>query len=188
VFILFEISTVHQTQNQFRKTLDVLSSLITTLDIENTDVNVGLATFDESVTLLFSLDANVTTNQLKTGMQNIHRTERNSDVINMLKKVRQEYFNESSGGREEARRLLILFCTGHVVNKERLKREITFCQKANITVIFIATGQDADLDTLFDLASTEHNVIYVENLQNVNNLKSINSYVKYVQCKDDLFV
>jgi hypothetical protein len=136
--------------------LDFVVSVISSLQVSDTGVHVGVVKFGEQAVLEFAMGAHNTTDSAAHAVQNIYHSGGSANIPEALRTAREQF--EGPTDRPDVQNFAVLIIGGvPIVDSDKLRHEIEQIRKRDIPGIAFLIGNydnslklDAELKIVFD--------------------------------------
>lgn len=182
------MSRISQSIAEIQLSLVSIIELVSTLDIKHTNISLGLVSFSNTSTTEVKLGEISDADQFISATQALRMKNEVSDLKSALDKLTlNDAFSTQNGARVDSRKLAVVFSSGNWTERLEVKKRIKEIESSGISFIFVAVGEDAELDTFTDISQDDHNIYWYSSRKINNMFYSLTSKVVFASCKPNFF-
>lgn len=186
------------TEEEFQLTIKTVSHIVQNMPAFgiNNGQRVGIFLFGQSDSRLLKLSDDLRQNEMLVYIQTLTRQENNAcyditcDLTNntfgqSLQFVIENYFNSSEGGRDDARKFIIIATSGRFQSSDDINMsEINdICNNKNVSRAVLGPGYDVDMNGLMSLVTEPSHAYVTRDEEDMDHLNVLQSEFTYMRCK-----
>ena len=179
LILLLDSSSIQATKLSVKSAL----SLIDILDIENTDLHLGVSSYADDTQNEVPLQPHLA-NDIKTSITKVK--VRQSDSSNVTNALQSGYLRLQNSGRN-TKKVLILFSDGHFNDSAEIKTEISRITDDEVVVMVISIGEDANFRNIRDVVSDPFFAVLIPDPNDNSPYSSVKSEIFQTFCDPAIF-
>ena len=158
-------------------------SLIDTLDIENTDLHLGVSSYAEDTQNEVILQKHLV-NDIKSSITKVK--VRQSDSSNVTNALQNGYLRLKNSGRNN-KKVLVLFSDGNFNDSTEINNEISKITDDDVVVIVMSIGEDANFHNIRDVVSDPFFAVLTPDSEDNSPYSSVKSEIFQTFCDLAIF-
>ena len=179
LILLLESSSIKSTKFSIRSAL----TLIDTLDIENTDLHLGVSSYADVAQHEVPLQPHLA-NDIKSSITKVK--VRQSDSSNVTNALQNGYLRLKNSGRN-TKKVLVLFSDGHFNDSNEINNEISRIAIDEVVVMVISIGEDANFRNIRDVVSDTYFAVLIPDPNDNSPYSSVKSEIFQTFCDPTIF-
>lgn len=159
-------------KNQFEQQLKFVANVVDHFEIGKDHTEVGILTFNHDIRVEFNLDAFLDKTKLKEAIMTIPYWGGGTDIGEALRYGRLEMFSKQNGGRNNAKKLIVVITDGQSNNQTKTESEARLARLSGIHIISVGVGNAPNDKELGRIASEpkEKSVFKVDNFDSLDTI------------------
>ena len=179
IVLLLDSSSIQATKLSVKSAL----SLIDILDIENTDLHLGVSSYADDTQNEVPLQPHLA-NDIKSSITKVK--VRQSDSSNVTNALQSGYRRLKNSGRN-TKKVLILFSDGHFNDSTEINNEISKITDDDVVVIVISIGENANFRNIRDVVSDPFFAVLTPDSEDKSPYSSMKSEIFQTFCDLTIF-
>ena len=179
IVLLLDSSSIQATKLSVKSAL----SLIDILDIENTDLHLGVSSYADDTQNEVPLQPHLA-NDIKSSITKVK--VRQSDSSNVTNALQNGYLRLKNSGRN-TKKVLVLFSDGHFNDSAEINNEISSITNDDVVAMVISIGENANFRNIRDVVNDPFFAVLTPDSNDNSPYSSVKSEIFQTFCDLTIF-